>query len=58
MTIEQLEAEIKRVGSLLATAELQYDESGCFSDAGQVGAYEMQMRKLADMREQSGGTEK
>ena len=24
MTIEQLEAEIKRVGSLMATAELQY----------------------------------
>ena len=52
MTIEQLEAEIKRVGSLLATAELQYDESGCFSDAGQVSAYELQMRKLADAREQ------
>ena len=51
MTIEQLEAEIKRVGSLLATAQLQYDESGCFSDAGQVGAYELQMRKLVDSRE-------
>ena len=36
MTIDQLEAEIKRVGSLLATAELQYAESGCFSDAGQA----------------------
>ena len=52
MTIEQLEAEIKRVGSLMATAQLQYDESGCFSDAGQVGSYELQMRKLVDAREQ------
>ena len=51
MTITELEAEIKRVGSLLATAQLQYDESGCFSDAGQVGAYELQMRKLVDSRE-------
>ena len=52
MTIAELEAEIKRVGSLLATAELQYAESGCFADAGQVGAYELQMRKLVDSREQ------
>ena len=52
MTIEQIEAEIKRVGSLMATAELQYAESGCFADAGRVSGYELQMRKLADAREQ------
>lgn len=51
MTITELEAEIKRVGSLMATAQLQYAESGCFADAGRVGAYELQMRKLANARE-------
>ena len=53
MTIEQLEAEIKRVGSLLATAELQYAQSGCFADAGQVSNYELQMRRLNDARGQT-----
>ena len=52
MTIQELEQQIATVGSLMATAELQYAESGCFSDAGQVSAYELQMRKLADAREQ------
>lgn len=52
MTIAELESEIKRVGSLLATAELQYELEGCFSDAGRVSAYELHMRKLKDAREQ------
>lgn len=52
MTIEQLEAEIKRVGSLMATAELQHELEGCFSDAGRVSAYELHMLKLKDEREQ------
>ena len=53
MTIAELESEIKRVGSLQATAELQYEQSGCFADAGQVSAYELQMRRLVDAREQT-----
>ena len=52
MTIEQLEAEIKRVGSLLATAELQYAQSGCFSEAGRVSGYALEMRRLVDALEQ------
>ncbi len=57
LTIHEIEAEINRVGSLMATAELQYEESGCFSDKGQVSAYELQIRKLADAREQQSATE-
>lgn len=52
MTIEEIEDEIKRVGSLLATAELQYELEGCFSKAGRVSAYEIHMLRLKSEREQ------
>lgn len=43
MTIEQLEQHIKEYGSLMATALMQYELSGCFSDRGAADAYRLKM---------------
>ncbi|HQS65420.1 MAG TPA: hypothetical protein PKV65_18915 [Acidovorax defluvii] len=51
MTIEELEAEIRRVGSLLATAELQYETHSCFADAAKCDGYRARMEALAAERE-------
>lgn len=43
MTIEQLEQHIKDSGSLMATALMQYELTGCLADRGQADAYRMCM---------------
>lgn len=49
MTIEQLEQHIRESGSLMATALMQYELSGCFSDRGAADAYRLQMESaIAD----------
>jgi hypothetical protein len=52
MTIQEIERQIVKVGSLLATAELQYELEGCFSEAGRISAYEIHMLRLKSEREQ------
>lgn len=46
MTIEQLEQHIKESGSLMATALMQYELSGCFADRGTADQYKLIMQKL------------
>ena len=43
MTIEELEQHIKESGSLMATALMQYELSGCFSDRGAADSYRLRM---------------
>lgn len=45
MTIEQLEQHIKESGSLMATALMQYELSGCFADRGKADAYRLRMEQ-------------
>ena len=57
MTIEQLEQHIKESGSLMATALMQYELSGCFADRGEGDQYKLRMeqaiaeRKARDVQE-------
>lgn len=46
MTIEQLEQHIKESGSLMATALMQYELSGCFADRGAADQYKLRMQEL------------
>ena len=50
MTIEQLEQHIKESGSLMATALMQYELSGCFADRGSADAYRLQMEAAIAQR--------
>lgn len=43
MTIDQLEQHIKESGSLMATALMQYELSGCLADRGEADAYKLRM---------------
>lgn len=43
MTIEELEQHIKESGSLMATALMQYELTGCLADRGQADAYKLRM---------------
>lgn len=45
MTIEQLEQHIKESGSLMATALMQYELSGCFADRGEADQYKLRMEQ-------------
>ena len=45
MTIEQLEQHIKESGSLMATALMQYELSGCFADRGAADKYQLRMEQ-------------
>lgn len=51
MTLDQLEAEIKRVGSLQATAELQYEHGSCLTDKARADGYALRMQALLAERE-------
>ena len=57
MTLEQLEQHIKDQGSLMATALMQYELSGCFSDRGQADAYRMRMEQAIAERVAKDGQE-
>ena len=50
MTIEQLEQHIKDSGSLMATALMQYELSGCLADRGQADAYRLRMEAAIAQR--------
>lgn len=43
MTIEELEQHIKESGSLMATALMQYELTGCLADRGTADAYRVRM---------------
>jgi hypothetical protein len=43
MTIAELEQHIKESGSLMATALMQYELTGCLADRGQADAYRARM---------------
>lgn len=43
MTIAELEQHIKESGSLMATALMQYELTGCLADRGQADAYKLRM---------------
>jgi hypothetical protein len=45
MTIEELEQHIKESGSLMATALMQYELSGCFADRGEADQYKIRMEQ-------------
>lgn len=45
MTIEELEQHIKESGSLMATALMQYELSGCFADRGAADQYKLRMEQ-------------
>ena len=45
MTIQELEQHIKESGSLMATALMQYELSGCFADRGAADAYRLRMEQ-------------
>ena len=45
MTIEDLEQHIKESGSLMATALMQYELSGCFADRGEADLYRWKMEQ-------------
>ena len=51
MTFAELEQRIKDVGSLMATAYLQYEQSGCFADRGSMDGYQMQMESAVAERD-------
>lgn len=57
MTIEQLEAEIKRIGSLQATAQLQYEQGSCLTDKAQADGYALRMQALLVERETAQASE-
>lgn len=46
MTIEQLEQHIKESGSLMATALMQYELTGCLADCGEADQYKLRMQEL------------
>jgi len=46
MTIAELEQHIKESGSLMATALMQYELTGCLADRGQADSYRMSMEAL------------
>ena len=46
MTIQELEQHIKESGSLMATALMQYELSGCFADRGDADKYKLRMQEL------------
>ena len=50
LTIEQLEQHIKESGSLMATALMQYELSGCFAARGQADGYRIAMEALINGR--------
>lgn len=50
MTIGELEQHIKESGSLMATALLQYELTGCLADRGQADAYRLQMEAAISER--------
>lgn len=43
MTIAELEQHIKESGSLMATALMQYELTGCLADRGKADAYRLCM---------------
>ena len=45
MTIPELEQHIKESGSLMATALMQYELSGCFADRGAADQYKLRMEQ-------------
>jgi len=45
LTIAELEQHIKEQGSLMATALMQYELTGCFADRGQADAYKARMQE-------------
>ena len=57
MTIEQLEQHIKEQGSMMATALMQYELTGCFADRGQADAYRMRMEEAIAERVKQQGRE-
>lgn len=49
MNIAELEQHIKESGSLMATALMQYELTGCLADRGQADAYRLRMEQaIAD----------
>jgi len=56
MTISELEQHIKESGSLMATALMQYELTGCLADRGQADAYRLRMEAaIAERAKQQGG---
>ncbi|MFN5350069.1 MAG: hypothetical protein ACK5A0_11090 [Polaromonas sp.] len=45
MTIQELEQHIKESGSLMATALMQFELTGCFADRGKADAYRLRMEQ-------------
>ena len=45
MNIEELEQHIKELGSLMSTALMQYELSGCFADLGIADKYKWSMEQ-------------
>ena len=54
MTIPELEQHIKESGSLMATALMQYELSGCFADRGAADKYQLRMQELIAERVKQG----
>ena len=57
MNIEQLEQHIKESGSLMATALMQYELSGCFADRGAADVYRLRMEQAIAERKARDGQE-
>lgn len=57
MTIAELEQHIKESGSLMATALMQYELTGCLADRGQADGYRMSMEALIAERVKQQGNE-
>lgn len=51
MTIEDLEQHIKESGSLMATALMQYELTGCLVDRGTADAYKLRMESAISERD-------
>lgn len=58
MTIEQLEQHIKESGSLMATALMQYELTGCFADRGEADGYRLCMEQAIAERVAAEKTDK
>jgi hypothetical protein len=57
LTIEELEQHIKESGSLMATALMQYELSGCFADRGAADRYKLAMESAIAERKARDGLE-
>lgn len=57
MTIAELEQHIKESGSLMATALMQYELTGCLADRGQADAYKLRMEAAIAERVKQQGKE-